>query len=88
MQTGREGTDPRGQEVGLDSRSKGKPLEGCGATEGPKYIERSSDIKGPGELGDCKARWTWEMCGMQNQHEVGELARGDKRDPCVSIASS
>lgn len=47
-----------------------------------------SDIKGPREIGDCKARWTWEMCGMQNQHDVGELARGDKRDPCVSIASS
>lgn len=70
MRTGREGTDPWGQEVGLDSRSKGKPLEGYGATEGPKYIERSSDIKGPIEIGDCKERGTWEMCGMQKQHDV------------------
>lgn len=40
-----------------------------------------SDIKGPREIGDCRARWTWEMCGMQNQHDVGELARGDSGTP-------
>lgn len=38
------------QKVGLDSRSKGKPLEDCGDSEGHRDIERSRGIKRSREM--------------------------------------